>query len=145
MLSNSVNKETGAGQASSLNAANDSLQSNLGKESLYKKEQVDRSSMHDRFDLLGDVSTLLRDVKQNNQCHVVKQMVEDLASSAYSQNLKQCDVQSPDELVQTLSNVFNRNHRPFLKKITTDLNSLMSDHNKQSDSFGMPCHYRKVS
>ncbi|CAI9100458.1 OLC1v1037568C1 [Oldenlandia corymbosa var. corymbosa] len=138
MMSNSVVKDHGTGQPASSDV-DESRQINVEQDSLSKIEQVDRSSMHDRFDLLGDVSTLLRDVKQKSRRHDVKLTVEDVAGSAYSQSLKQCNVQSPDELIQTISNVFNRSHHPFLKKITTtDLNSLMSDYDNQSDTFGMP-------
>ncbi|KAL3535683.1 hypothetical protein ACH5RR_004144 [Cinchona calisaya] len=145
MMSNTVVRETGSEQAHSLNTIDKSLkdtgeQHNINlEESISKREQVDKGSIHDRFDLLGDVSNLLRDVKENNRFHSVKPILEDVASYAYSQNWKQCDVQSPDELIQSISNMFNRSHHPFLKKITTtDLNSLMSDYDNQSDTFGVP-------
>ncbi|PIN14329.1 WD40 repeat containing protein kinase [Handroanthus impetiginosus] len=38
-----------------------------------------------------------------------------------------------------ISRIFQRSHHPFLKKLTmADLSSLVSDHNNQSDTFGMP-------
>lgn len=146
MMSSIVVKEAVSGESLSLNAMHQSLHetvaqhnTNLEKDSSAKREQVDKGSIHDRFDLLGDVSNLLRDVKENNRFHSVKPLLEDVARSAYSQNWKQCDVQSPDELIQSISNIFNRSHHPFLKKITrSDLNSLMSDYDNQSDTFGMP-------
>ncbi|KAL3532546.1 hypothetical protein ACH5RR_006067 [Cinchona calisaya] len=146
MISTTEVGETACGQTPSLNAMHQSLQEtyaqhdiNLEKGIVSKREQVDKGSSHDRFDLLGDVNTLLRDVKENNCYRSGKPMLEDVASSGFSQNLKQSDVQSPDELIQSISNIFNRSHHPFLKKITTtDLNSLMSDYDNQSDTFGMP-------
>ncbi|KAJ9538867.1 hypothetical protein OSB04_031600 [Centaurea solstitialis] len=52
---------------------------------------------------------------------------------------RKSDVQSPGKLLQTISGVFKRNHHPFLKEITmSDLNSLLSDYDNQSDTFGMP-------
>lgn len=63
----------------------------------------------------------------------VKLKVEDVLLSENSQNHKQ------GKLLQTISNVFKRNHHPFLREITmSDLNSLMSDYDNQSDTFGMP-------
>ncbi|XP_019200102.1 PREDICTED: phosphoinositide 3-kinase regulatory subunit 4-like isoform X2 [Ipomoea nil] len=112
--------------------------SNQLKDTLNKREGTERGSIHDRFDLLGDVNTLLRDVKQSNRCSAVKPMQEDVANTA-SKNQMHCGMQSPGELFQTVSTVFKRNHHPFLKKVTmNDLTSLMSDYDNQSDTFGMP-------
>ncbi|KAD4180234.1 hypothetical protein E3N88_28825 [Mikania micrantha] len=59
--------------------------------------------------------------------------MEDVIFSENSQNNRQ------GKLLQTISNVFKRNHHPFLREITmSDLNSLMSDYDNQSDTFGMP-------
>ncbi|XP_004306431.1 PREDICTED: phosphoinositide 3-kinase regulatory subunit 4-like [Fragaria vesca subsp. vesca] len=59
--------------------------------------------------------------------------------SAFSQNLGNYGMQSPGELLQTISRAFRRNDHHFLKKITmNDLNSLMSKYDSQSDTFGMP-------
>lgn len=111
----------------------------VGKDSLNKGGEIEEGSIHDRFDLLGDVSGLVRDVKQNSYLYNTKMMLEGSTFSSYSQNRKQGDLQSPDELIQTISNIFNRSHHPFLKKITmADLDSLMSDYDNQSDTFGMP-------
>ncbi|XP_071741691.1 serine/threonine-protein kinase VPS15 isoform X2 [Rutidosis leptorrhynchoides] len=68
---------------------------------------------------------------------ILKQMlnnkVEDVHLSENSSNHKQ------GKLLQTISNVFKRNHHPFLREITMkDLTSLMSDYDNQSDTFGMP-------
>ncbi|CAA3026652.1 probable serine threonine- kinase vps15 isoform X1 [Olea europaea subsp. europaea] len=106
-------------------------------QSLSKTEEIEKGSVHDRFDLLGDVSTLLRDVKQNNLHSKTKQNT--VANPRYSENHKRCGMQSSGELIQTISNVFKRSHHSFLKKITmTDLSSLMLDRDNQSDTFGMP-------
>lgn len=145
MMSDTLENGTLSGQAPP-NALDRSVQgidakqtSNLVKDSLNKRGEMEKGSIHDRFDLLGDVSDLLRDVKQNNCSYNTKPMLEDATYSAYSQNRKQGDLKSPDELIQSISNIFNRSHHPFLKKITmADLNSLMSDYDNQSDTFGMP-------
>nr|XP_043627888.1 serine/threonine-protein kinase VPS15 [Erigeron canadensis] len=68
---------------------------------------------------------------------ILKQMlsnkVEEVHFSENSQNHKQ------GKLLQTISSVFKRNHHPFLREVTMkDLNSLMSDYDNQSDTFGMP-------
>lgn len=147
MMNNRSNEETGIGVGTQSNTIGgqssqqmDTKQGfDLTKDSLRKKEEVEKGSVDDRLELLGDINNLLRDVKQSYRYSSVKPMLEDVASSAYSQNRKQCGLQSPGELLQTISNVFKRNHHPFLKKITmNELHSLMSDYDNQSDTYGMP-------
>ncbi|PRQ56059.1 putative transferase, protein kinase CMGC-Pl-Tthe family [Rosa chinensis] len=112
---------------------------NLTKGSPGKKVEMDKGFKRDQFELLGDINTLLRDVKQSNHYSNMKPMVEDNTNSAFSQNLGNYGMQSPGELLQTISHAFRRNDHPFLKKITmNDLNSLMSKYDSQSDTFGMP-------
>lgn len=144
-MSDTFEKGTVSEQSSSLKTLDGSLrgtdakQTDLAKDSPSQRGEMDKGSIHDRFDLLGDVSDLLRDVKQNNCSYSPKPVLEDPTHSAYSQSRKQDYLQSPDELIQNISNIFNRSHHPFLKKMTmTDLNSLMSDYDNQSDTFGMP-------
>ncbi|KAL6560993.1 Serine/threonine-protein kinase [Orobanche hederae] len=104
------------------------------------KQQTDKkSSSHDRSDLLGNTSALLRDVKHNSGHSGMKCVPDSVVKTVYSQNQKQCGFQSPGELIQSVSNIFQRSHHPFLKKIRmTDLTSVISDCNNQSDTFGMP-------
>lgn len=111
----------------------------LTKDSLTKREEMDKGLNHNKFELLGDIDSLLRDVKQSNHYSGTKPMLQDVPSSAFSQNLRNYGMQSSDELLQTISNAFRRNDHPFLKKITlNDLNSLMSKYDSQSDTFGAP-------
>ncbi|KAL8498250.1 hypothetical protein ACS0TY_021541 [Phlomoides rotata] len=114
--------------------------SNMADKSLSEGKQTKKITGHDRFDLLGNVSTLLKDVKHNNNgCSSAKFVSESAFKTTYSQNQKQCGLQSPGELIQSISNIFQRTRSPFLKKITmTGLSSLASDYNNQSDTFGMP-------
>lgn len=70
---------------------------------------------------------------------------ETVAGQNFSTNVKDRQLsQAMDSgqnlgVVQTISDVFKRNHHPFLREITmSDLNSLMSDYDNQSDTFGMP-------
>lgn len=108
---------------------------NRADKSLIKRKETN-SSTHDRFDLLGDVGDLLRDVKQDNGHFGIKSVPDGVVKS---QIQKQSGLQSPGELIQSISVLFQRSHHPFLKKIKmTDLSSLMSDFNNQSDTFGMP-------
>ncbi|XAR53396.1 Non-specific serine/threonine protein kinase [Bertholletia excelsa] len=111
----------------------------MEKDSLRRKEELEKNSVHDHPELLGDISNLLRDVKQSNQYSSVKPLLEDVGSPARSQNHKQNGVQLPGELLQSISKVFKRNHHPFLKKITmNELNTLMSDYDNRSDTSGIP-------
>ncbi|KAK3016471.1 hypothetical protein RJ639_007720 [Escallonia herrerae] len=146
MMSNRAGEERGAGLDSPSNAADSQLSQEINaKQNLYpeqgssrKKEHAQKVSVQGRFELPGDISTLLLDVKHNNRCSGVKPVLED-AASANSQNNKQCGVPSPGNLLQAISNTFKRNHHPFLKKITmNDLKPLTSDYDNQSDTFGMP-------
>lgn len=110
---------------------------NLTKLSLRQREEMDKGLNHNQFELLGDINSLLRDVKKSNHYSGTKPMLEDVPGSAFSQNLN--GMQSSDELLQTISNAFRRSDHPFLKKITlNDLNSLMSKYDSQSDTFGAP-------
>ncbi|CAA0838617.1 protein kinase family protein / WD-40 repeat family protein [Striga hermonthica] len=109
------------------------------------KQQYDRAGIflnernENRPDLLGNVNALLRDVKANNRSHGTKSERDSEVKTAYSQNQKHGGFQSPGELIQSISNIFQRSHHPFLKKISmTNLSSLISDFNNQSDTFGMP-------
>ncbi|KAK2989607.1 hypothetical protein RJ640_027381 [Escallonia rubra] len=147
MMSNRAGEERGAGLDSPSNAADCQLSQEINaKQNLYpekgssrKKEHAQKVSVQGRFEVPGDISTLLLDVKHNNRCSGVKPVLEDAACSANSQNNKQCGVPSPGNLLQAISNTFKRNHHPFLKKITmNDLKPLTSDYDNQSDTFGMP-------
>ncbi|CAI0426200.1 unnamed protein product [Linum tenue] len=101
-------------------------------------EKADKGSVQDNYKLLGDISNLLGDVDQNNDCSV-KVNTTGETNSGFSQGLEQCGLQSPGELLQAISNAFRKNDHPFLKKITVDdLSSLMSEYDSQSDTFGMP-------
>ncbi|KDP33785.1 hypothetical protein JCGZ_07356 [Jatropha curcas] len=146
MMGDRTSEETGAGNSTSENGVSGypSLETveiqnlDLARDSR-KREMTDKGIVRDQYKLLGDISTLLGDVKQSNDYSSVKLMPESAPSSAFSQDIKQCSIQSPGELLQAISNAFRKNDHPFLKKITMDdLSSLMSEYDSQSDTFGMP-------
>nr|KYP61385.1 Serine/threonine-protein kinase ppk19 [Cajanus cajan] len=67
---------------------------------------------------------------------VAKESVRNAHNSTFPENLKNLQT---GKLLQTISNAFRGNDHPFLKSITmNDLNSLMSEYDSQSDTFGMP-------
>ncbi|KAK1377666.1 Serine/threonine-protein kinase VPS15 [Heracleum sosnowskyi] len=104
-----------------------------------EETELEKGSIHGRFELPGDITTLLRDVKQTSSYSGAKTGHEDFSSSTSYQVQEKCSMPVPDYLLQNISNVFKRNHHPFLKKITMDdMNSLLSDYDNQSDTFGMP-------
>ncbi|BBG96805.1 protein kinase family protein / WD-40 repeat family protein [Prunus dulcis] len=138
---------TGLGTPSNANAISDKTSQevvtiqnkNFAKGSIRKREEIGKGLKCDQFELLGDINTLLRDVKQSNHYSVSKPVLDDNPDSTFSQNLGNYGMQSPGELLQSISNAFRRNDHPFMKKITlNDLNSLMSKYDSQSDTFGMP-------
>ncbi|XP_062147709.1 serine/threonine-protein kinase VPS15 isoform X2 [Alnus glutinosa] len=147
MMNNRSSEETGTGLATPAKRTSGELSQemvakqnvSLTKDSLRKREQTERGLIHDQFELIGDLNTLLRDVKPNNHYPDAKPRLEDAPNSAFSQNFKSYGIQSPGDLLQTISNAFRRNDHPFLKKITmNDFNTLMSEYDSQSDTFGMP-------
>ncbi|XP_021277127.1 phosphoinositide 3-kinase regulatory subunit 4 isoform X2 [Herrania umbratica] len=106
---------------------------------LTKREKIENGSVRDRFKLPGNIDTLLGDVEQSNHYLSEKSMMGDAPISALSQDFKQHGIQSPALLLQSISDSFKKNDHPFSKKITMDdLNSLMSEYDSQSDTFGMP-------
>lgn len=146
MMDTRSSEETGSGLCTPSNSTSGKLSQemvakqnvNLTKDSCRKREETEKGLTRDQFEL-GDLNTLLRDVKQNNHYPGAKLMLEDAPNSLFSQNLKTCGMQSSSDLLQTISNAFRRNDHPFLKKITmSDLNTLMSEYDSQSDTFGMP-------
>ncbi|KAL8102489.1 hypothetical protein AgCh_027112 [Apium graveolens] len=105
----------------------------------FRKTELEKGSIHGRFELPGDITTLLKDVKQSSSYFGAKTGQENFSSSISFQVHEKCSMPVPDNLLQNISNVFKRNHHPFLKKITmNDMNSLLSDYDNQSDTFGMP-------
>ena len=100
-----------------------------------KRESIEKGLPREQFELLGDVDTLFKEVKQNNYHSSPEQLLEEVATK----NITTCGDQSPGELFQSISNAFRRNDHPFLKKITmNNLSSLMSSYDSQSDTFGLP-------
>lgn len=147
MMNNRSSEETGSGLCTPSNSSSGKLSQemvakqnvNLSKDLFRKREETEKGLTRDQFELLGDLNTLLKDVKQNNHYPGAKPMLEGASNSVFSQNLKTYGMQSPGDLLQTISNAFRRNDHPFLKKITmNDLNTLMSEYDSQSDTFGMP-------
>lgn len=103
------------------------------------RERIENGLTCQQYNLLGDINSLLGDVKQSSGYYSAKLMPDSAPGSEFCQDLKQCSTKSPDELLQTISNAFRRNDHPFLKKITMDdLSSLMSEYDSQSDTFGVP-------
>lgn len=107
------------------------------KDSLMKREDIGKGLVHDNYELLGDINSLLRDAKINKYPSGPRHVTGNAHNSTFPENLK--SLQSPGELLQTISNAFRGNDHPFLKSITmNDLNALMSEYDSQSDTFGMP-------
>uniref|UniRef100_A0A803NU41 non-specific serine/threonine protein kinase n=1 Tax=Cannabis sativa TaxID=3483 RepID=A0A803NU41_CANSA len=111
----------------------------LEKESSLKRDEIDKGLNSEHIETLGDINSLLRDVKKSNHYSGNKPILEDVHSSELSQNFRNYGMQSPGELLQTISSAFRRNDHPFMKKITlNDLNLLMSKHDSQTDTFDVP-------
>ncbi|XP_028806486.1 LOW QUALITY PROTEIN: serine/threonine-protein kinase VPS15 [Neltuma alba] len=110
---------------------------NFMKDSLMKRDEMGNGLIPDHYELLGDISSLLRGAKNHNHLSGPRHVIGNAPNSILCENLK--NLQSPGELLQIISNAFRGNDHPFLKNVTmNDLNSLMSDYDSQSDTFGMP-------
>ncbi|XP_050216834.1 serine/threonine-protein kinase VPS15 isoform X1 [Mercurialis annua] len=146
MMSSKIGEEATRGLCSSVNGmSGKELEEIVEQQNIdvtkgsVKREKTEKGSVRDQCKLLGDINTLLGDVKQSNDYCAMKLTPENAPNSAFSQDIEQCGMQSPGELLQAISNAFRKNDHPFLKKITMDdLNSLMSEYDSQSDTFGMP-------
>lgn len=146
MTTNSFSDETASGLGISDASACEQSQgivlkqnSSLRKDLLMKKESIEKAAVGDRFKLLGDINNLLGDVKESRPRPTGISMVEDMISSAISQDLKQDSAQSPSGHLGSISDSSRKNYHPFLKNITmNDLSSLMTEYDSQSDTYGMP-------
>ncbi|OVA06257.1 HEAT [Macleaya cordata] len=119
------------------------------KGSLRKRGELDEGLVGNQFQFLGDITTLLRDVEQNNQCSNTTPMLENVPSAAsgssdarrstFPSNLRHSSKHSPGEVLKTMSKEFKEGDHPVLKKITKgDLDTLISKYDSQSDTFVMP-------
>ncbi|KAF8400928.1 hypothetical protein HHK36_014231 [Tetracentron sinense] len=110
-------------------------------------EEIEKGMFSDQFQLLGDITSLFKDVEQSNHCSNTKPMLVDMPnafgsaivkSSASPQNLVHYSKQSPGKLFQNISNRFEGSDDPFLRNITkSNLSSLIFEYDSQSDTFGM--------
>lgn len=149
MMGNKSSEDIGSGHATPSTAVSvkelqkrvtkQNLNLDLTKDLLEKREEMEKGMVQNKFRLLGDISTMIGDGKESNQCSSVKSILEDVPNSAFSQDLRNSNVESSGEILQSISDAFRKNGHPFLKKITmNNLSSLMSEYDCQSDTFGMP-------
>ncbi|KAI3932096.1 hypothetical protein MKW92_032179 [Papaver armeniacum] len=111
---------------------------NSPKESSKKKGELDEGLFGNQFQLLGDISTLLKDVEQRNHSSNAIPMLEN-ARSTYASVLKRSSKHSPTNILKTTSKEFQGSDHPVLKKITKgDLKELSSKYDSQSDTFLTP-------
>lgn len=107
------------------------------KDSLVKKDGMGNQMIPDHCEFLGDICRLLRGAKNFDQLSGPRHVIGNAPNSTLSENLN--SLRSPGELFETIIDAFRGNGHPFLKNITMDnLNSLLSDYDSQSDTFGMP-------
>ncbi|XP_047167060.1 serine/threonine-protein kinase VPS15 [Vigna umbellata] len=103
------------------------------KDSMRKRDDIGKGLVHENYELLGGINSLLRDAKRNNS---PSDVAGNAHNSTFPENLTNLQT---GKLLQTISNAFRGNDHPFLKSIAMDdLNSLMSEYDSQSDTFGIP-------
>ncbi|KAJ0031465.1 hypothetical protein Pint_13294 [Pistacia integerrima] len=94
------------------------------------QERVVKQKLNFQNDFFGKTEKMEKGIVQNS----VRPMLKDVQNC---QDPRNGGVHSAGELLQSTSDAFRRNFHPFLKKITmNDLNSLMSEYDSQSDTFG---------
>ncbi|KAJ0091359.1 hypothetical protein Patl1_13370 [Pistacia atlantica] len=116
------------------NKSSDETVSGLGTPSIAtvkeSQERVVKQKLNFQNDFFGKTEKMEKGIVQNS----AKPMLKDVQNC---QDPRNGGVHSAGELLQSTSDAFRRNFHPFLKKITmNDLNSLMSEYDSQSDTFG---------
>ncbi|KAL5987755.1 Serine/threonine-protein kinase [Asimina triloba] len=119
---------------------NDKKNSDMLKGSLRKGVEIEKDMLGDKFQLVGDITSLLRDVEQNNHkaklehSPTIATYGSDSRDMGFAEKTNHLDKQSSCEIVRFKENVF-----PYLRRIEKiDLDSIMSRYNSQSDTFGLP-------
>ncbi|GAB4852674.1 Serine/threonine-protein kinase [Ancistrocladus abbreviatus] len=146
MASSKLGDETGDGPQTSPNNPGgktseqmDPIQHVSSPKASIRRDVMVKGSAHNRFEIFSDLSALLRDVNHSNHFSTDKKIQDDGPKSEYLENLQQCNLQSPSQLIQTISDAFKKREHAFLKKITiNDLKSLMSEYDSDSDTYRMP-------
>ncbi|CAM8941988.1 unnamed protein product [Rhodiola kirilowii] len=101
------------------------------------KKKEENGVIHYQFQLLGDINDLLRDVKQNSSSESELSLQESPKFSSF-QDIKQYGRKSSGK-PPLITSIKTANKHPFLQKVTLKrLESLMSEYDSMSDSFGMP-------
>ncbi|KAL6502690.1 hypothetical protein OROHE_024343 [Orobanche hederae] len=97
--------------------------------SLNGRKETKKVNTRDHFDLLYDMSTLLRDVKHNNGNLSMETMQDSIVKTIDSQNQKHCGLQSPDGsfCVHMRSGV-KENSMPY-QVISRAMETVIKEHN----------------
>ncbi|KAL8152973.1 hypothetical protein V2J09_010733 [Rumex salicifolius] len=141
-LDEEICKNLGSSQSSQTKTLQfmDSEEHNGRAKSSLNKDALSRVLAEDQFELLGDISTLLRDVNHSNHFSSDKMLQRNTTmESEYLQTLQHEAMQSPSQLLQAFSNVFKKREQAYMKRITlNDLKKLISEYDSESDSYSMP-------
>uniref|UniRef100_A0A7N1A303 non-specific serine/threonine protein kinase n=1 Tax=Kalanchoe fedtschenkoi TaxID=63787 RepID=A0A7N1A303_KALFE len=129
-----VGTNTNPGSLKALKTINERQILTLDKDSFSKK--YENGILHYQFQLLGDINGLLKDVKQDNS-YGSNQSLQEAPKFSSIQDDKYDGVKSSGKPPPT--SVKTTSEHPLLKKVSLKrLDSLMSEYDKMSDSFGMP-------
>lgn len=103
------------------------------------KTDLPTKGSHEWFEHLGDLGALLRDVDHSNHFSSDKTTQGDKSKFQFLHDQPEFCMQSPGQLLQSISDVFKRREHAFLKKITIDeLKSLLSEYDSETDTYRMP-------
>lgn len=108
--------------------------------SLRNTDERERGIMEDHFHLVGNMTSLLKEVEQRNHSYTkptfenTSQASLDQSNSAFSQQMKHSRPHSSIE-----SNEYQEKERPLWRKmLKSDLNSLMAVQNSSPDNYKVP-------
>lgn len=125
------------------------------KSSLRKGLEQEKVLAGNQFNLVNDITSLHKDVEKQNDSSYMKSNIGTSpgvtlsgcdATNTTVQKAKYKSMKSSNDTVQNSYMGFKENDPPYLRKIPkSDLNSLMSGYNNQSDTFGLPFFQRPQS
>ncbi|XP_020241564.1 phosphoinositide 3-kinase regulatory subunit 4 isoform X2 [Asparagus officinalis] len=100
------------------------------------KDHLNRSKVRGEVQLVGDITSLVREVEQRERCSHTKTFPDKVPNASFYHHSGKSlsSLQSSNDLKE-----YKEKEMPLFRKILkSDLNSLMAGHNSRSDTYGIP-------
>ncbi|KAJ8425962.1 hypothetical protein Cgig2_033891 [Carnegiea gigantea] len=102
-----------------------------------RKDHLTNGSAHEQYELLAHLGSLLGDVDPSN--HFSSDRAQEDATEFRSVQKQEKNQHSSSQLLQSISDVFERSDHAFLKKVSiNELKSLMSEYDSEVDTYPTP-------